>query len=174
MDLKQGLGVWNGFNWLWTGTNGWFSTTRTWTSGFHIEDEELLELLESQCQVIATPMQICKISGLRHCLVDDFTLLGMLHKGLYFKLWLNNKHKNCHMPYLFLEVWPQTSRIGTRVTVRIFKIYFNVNFTSTSRSYKMSLSLRFPHQNPLCISLLPQKSHMPNQPPIFFFFLTFC
>jgi len=97
---------------------------------------------------------------------------GMLHKGLYFKLWLNNKHKNCHMPDLFLEVWPHASRIRARVTVRIFKIYFNVNLPSTPRSYKLSLSLRFPHQNPLCISLLPQKSHMPNQPPTFF--LTIC
>ena len=33
------------------------------------------------------------------------------------------------------------------------------------RSNRLSLSLKFTHQNPLYISLLPQTFHTPNQPP---------
>jgi hypothetical protein len=40
--------------------------------------------------------------------------------------------------------------------------HFNTIFPSTSRSSKWSLSVRFLHQNPLCLSLVSHTCHAPN------------
>jgi len=45
------------------------------------------------------------------------------------------------------------------------KIHFNIVPISTSGSSKWSLSLRFPHQNPVCTSNLPHKRYMPHPYP---------
>jgi hypothetical protein len=47
------------------------------------------------------------------------------------------------------------------------KSYLNIVFTSTSRSSPCSPSSRFFHQNPICISLLPNSCYMPcpSHPP---------
>ena len=49
------------------------------------------------------------------------------------------------------------------------KIYFNIIFPSTPGSSKWSLSLRFPHQNPVCTSPLPHTCYMPRPPHSFRF-----
>jgi hypothetical protein len=40
--------------------------------------------------------------------------------------------------------------------------HFNTIFPSTSRSPKWPLSVRFPHQNPLCLPLHPHTCHTPS------------
>jgi hypothetical protein len=49
------------------------------------------------------------------------------------------------------------------------KIHFNIILPSTPGSFKWSLSLRFPHENTGCISLLPP--HVLHAPPISLFLI---
>jgi hypothetical protein len=48
------------------------------------------------------------------------------------------------------------------------KIHFNIIFPSTSESFKWSLSLRFPHKNPLFTFLASHMWHMPSSFRSFF------
>jgi hypothetical protein len=47
-------------------------------------------------------------------------------------------------------------------TFHFLKIHFNIILSSTPRSPQRTLSLRFPHQNPVYASLLPHTRYMPS------------
>ena len=47
-------------------------------------------------------------------------------------------------------------------TTHFLKMYLNVILSSTPRSSKWSLSLKFLHQNPVYASPLPHTCHMPH------------
>ena len=44
---------------------------------------------------------------------------------------------------------------------RFFKIYFNIVLPCMSRFFKLSLSIRFPHQNPVCTFSVPMRATYP-------------
>jgi hypothetical protein len=44
----------------------------------------------------------------------------------------------------------------------VITIHFNIILKFMPRSYKWSLSLRFPHQNPVCTCSVPQTCHVRN------------
>jgi len=66
-----------------------------------------------------------------------------------------------------LEVHYRIPLLGQIIPVLVapsyfMKIYFNVILPSTPISCKWSLSLRFPHQSPLCTSSVAQTCHIPR------------
>ena len=65
--------------------------------------------------------------------------------------------------YLRIHYHAHNSQINSLHTLQpnLFKIHFNIIPQSMPKSSKWYLSFRFPHQNPVCISLLPCTQHMP-------------
>jgi hypothetical protein len=58
----------------------------------------------------------------------------------------------------------QSSQQHTVCPVHALPPYFNIILRSTSRSLKLLRSFKFPHQNSVCISLLPHTCYMPRPP----------
>ena len=63
----------------------------------------------------------------------------------------------------FAEAWHLSlswaRSIQSICAMDLFKIHFSITLPARSRSPKWHLSLRFPHQNPVCISSLPYVLH---------------
>jgi hypothetical protein len=56
---------------------------------------------------------------------------------------------------------PEPDRARSCDTSNFSKIYFNIILPSTPGCFKLSSSLRFPHQNPLCTSPVPHTCYIP-------------
>jgi len=66
---------------------------------------------------------------------------------------------------------PQANEPSSRPPILIyFNVHSNIILPSTLRSSKWSLSLRFPHQNPVYIPPLPNTCHMPDTSHSFIFY----
>jgi len=69
------------------------------------------------------------------------------------------------LPYLQVPVtWPcpQPDQSRPCPPSHFLKIHFNITFPYMPVSSKWSLSLRFPHQIPVCTSFLPHMCYMPR------------
>ena len=53
--------------------------------------------------------------------------------------------------------------------LKLLKIHFNIVLQSTHRPFKWSLSLRFPHRNPVRTPSVPHTSYMPSPSHSFWF-----
>ena len=62
-----------------------------------------------------------------------------------------------------VPILSQLDRLHTP-TSYFMKIHFNITLLSMPWSPKWSLSLRFPHQNPVYVSPLPHTRYMPAHP----------
>ena len=58
--------------------------------------------------------------------------------------------------------YPKLARSSPYLTSYFMKIHLNIILSSTPGSTKWSLSLRFPHQNPVYASPLPHSRYMPR------------
>jgi len=58
--------------------------------------------------------------------------------------------------------YPEPDQYWPCLPSYLFKVHSNTTLPSTPRSSKWFLSLRFPHQNPVCTSSLPQTWHQPS------------
>jgi hypothetical protein len=82
------------------------------------------------------------------------------HAGGRDILWLLN------VQYSILKCPPPVPILSQSNLVHVspfysLKIDFNIIFPSVCTSPRLSLSLRFPHQNPICTSTIPHTCHMP-------------
>ena len=60
--------------------------------------------------------------------------------------------------------YPTTGQSIPHLPIHLLKIYFDITFPSTPGSFKLCLSLRFPHQNLVCNSPVPHTCYMPHPP----------
>jgi len=74
-------------------------------------------------------------------------------------LWYLRVHYDVHKSPQVVPILSQINPLPT-LQSNLFKIHFNIILPSMPKSSKWYLSFRFPHQNPVCISLLPSTQHM--------------
>ena len=82
-------------------------------------------------------------------------------EGIPHILWYLRIHYHVHNSPQVVPVLSQINPLHT-LQSNLFKIHFNIILLSMPKSSKWYLSFRFPHQNPVCISLLPCTQHMPS------------
>jgi hypothetical protein len=63
----------------------------------------------------------------------------------------------------------ETHQSSPRPPILFIEVLFNIILPSPPTSAKWALSFRFPHQSPVCISLLPHKCHMPAHTVLLYF-----
>ena len=75
-------------------------------------------------------------------------------------LWNPKIHYHIHNSPLPAPILSQTSPVHA-LPAHSLKIHFNIIHPSTPGSSNWSISLRFPHQNPVCTSSLPHIGYVP-------------
>ena len=105
---------------------------------------------------------------------DSGKEVGQLHRVAENKAIYNHRQQaggrgilcNLNVHYPILKCSPLFPILSQSNLVHVssshsLKIDFNIIFPSVRTSPKLSLSLRFPHQNPICTFNIPCTCHMP-------------
>ena len=75
-------------------------------------------------------------------------------------LWQPNIYYRIHKSPTPVPIWVRS--IQSTHPIPLLKIHFNIVLPLTPRFSKRSLSLRFPHENPVCIFLSPTCATCPS------------